>query len=526
MSQKRSRIVGIDLGTSYSCVATVVDGRAAVIPDRQGRLVHPSIVYFPPQGEPVVGDDARPFLATDPTNTVYSFKRLIGREFNSGPVRIARNACPYEIAAGPNGFAVVRTRSGEYSVPELSGFVLRHLKRIAEDYLQAPVEQAVITVPANFNDPARQSTRIAGRIAGLEVLRIVNEPTAAALAFGFGMRLHETLIIYDFGGGTFDVTVLEVDDPIFRVLATAGDPFLGGDDFDMAIANAVAADFKKDSGVDLRRQASEWPRLVLAAEQAKRELSKTERSTIHVPGATTGRDLRREITRDELNVWCADLVQRSFEICDAALADARMSSAMVEGVVMVGGSTHVPLVRASAEQYFGRHIRGGVDPELAVALGAAIHAAALTGEIASAKDAAPEPLLLDVVPASIGIAAAGGFVERILSRGTPVPIEQKRAFATSRDGQTDVKILVYQGEGKRIEDCVRLGELVVKGLRAAPRGQIEIEVTFEVDTEGILNVTARDLDSGRVHSQRVRISGELTDEQVDRLFERHSKPPP
>ncbi|MEK6607080.1 MAG: Hsp70 family protein [Myxococcota bacterium] len=514
-------IVGIDLGTSYSTVAVVVGGKPLVILDDKGRGVQPSVVSFPDGGGVLVGYPARARLVTDSPHTVYSVKRLIGRRFTDPETQAFQQGVPYHLVEGPGGGAAVEARGKIYSAPEISAYVLRHMKHLAERHLGAPVEKAVVTVPANFNDAQREATRIAGRIAGLDVVRIVNEPTAAALSYGFGKDLDRTLAVYDFGGGTFDLTLLEAKGAIFRVVTTNGDMLLGGDDFDQALAKHVHDAFWRQSKIELRRDAVEWARLVLAAETCKRELSSASEADVRIPRvAHTPKgvlDLDVHVTRDQFNALVLDLVQRTFEVCTAALESAGLGVANIDDLVLVGGTTHVPLVRAAAEQYFRRKPRPDVDPETAVAVGAAIHAAALGGDDQASRlgPGAPSTLLLDVLPRTIGLAAAGGFTERVIERSTAIPVEQTSVFATSRDGQQEVRIIVVQGESKHTRENTLLGELIIDGLRPAPRGEVEIEVTFEVDQSGILNITARDRDSGRELQKKIRISGELRDEAID-----------
>jgi molecular chaperone DnaK len=386
------------------------------------------------------------------------------------------------------------------------------------------VDKAVITVPANFNDAQRESTRIAGRIAGLDVIRIINEPTAASLAYGYGRGMNKYVAVYDFGGGTFDFTLLELRDRVYRVISTAGDMFLGGDDFDEALASAVANSFWKQTGIELRNDVVEWQRLLFACENVKRELSTTNSVDLRVPKvAHTSRgnlDITAAVSRDLFNSLCIDLVRRSFAVCDRALDDAKLRAEDIDDVILVGGTTYVPLVRASVEQYFGKAPQINVAPETAVALGAGIQAWALMAQ-PSPQPHPNQTVLLDVLPHSIGIVVAGGHVDRVLERNMAIPVEQSRVFSTSRDGQHEVRIRIVQGESRRADENTPLGEVVVSDLRAAPRGEVEVLVTFEVDTNGILNVTALDKDSGRICKKSVKVSGELDDQQIERLSTRH-----
>ncbi|MCC6748740.1 MAG: Hsp70 family protein [Deltaproteobacteria bacterium] len=512
--------IGIDLGTSYSSVAVVRDGRPEVLADDFGNLVQPSVVAFLAEGGILVGQAARAQLAVDPYNTVYSAKRLIGRRMDDPDTRAAVSSFPYRVVEGPNSHPVIEIRGERLSIPETSAYILRMMKKIAEARLGVPVDKAVITVPANFNDAQRESTRIAGRIAGLDVIRIINEPTAASLAYGYGRGLNKLLAVYDFGGGTFDFTLLELRDRVFRVISTAGDTFLGGDDFDEAVATAVANSFWKQTGIELRRDVVEWTRLILACEGAKRTLSqKTNADLLVQRVAHTAKgvlDLSATLTRDLFNSLCFDLVRRSFAVCERALHDARVRPEDINDVIMVGGTTFIPLVRASVEQFFGQRPRADVSPETAVALGAAIQAHSLMAA-PTPEPASTQTILLDVLPHSIGIVTAGGLSEKVLERNMAIPVEQSRVFSTSRDHQTELKIRIVQGESRRADENTALGELVVGDLRPAARGEVEVLVTFEVDTNGILNVTARDRDSGRLYKKSVTVSGELSDTAIGQI---------
>ncbi len=505
--------IGIDLGTSYSSVAVVRDGRPEVLADDQGRLTQPSVVSFPTDGGIDVGYGARERLGVDPFNTVYSVKRLIGRRMDDPEARAVVSSFPFTVAEGPNNHPVIEIRGERLSIPEASAYVLRLMKKIAEARLGI-VDKAVITVPANFNDAQRESTRIAGRIAGLEVIRMINEPTAAALAYGFGKLQNKLVAVYDFGGGTFDFTLLELRERVFRVISTAGDMFLGGDDFDEALATAVVNSFWKQTGIELRRDVVEWQRVLLACEAVKRQLSEAPAAELNVRKvAHTAKgelDLSATVSRDLFSSLCFDMVRRSFAVVERALADAKVRAEDVDEVLMVGGTTYIPLVRASVTQFFSRTPCTSIDPETAVAAGAAIQAASLMAA-PSPHPAKTRTVLLDVLPHSIGIVTAGGLCEKVLERNMAIPVEQSRIFATSRDGQTEVKIRVVQGEARDAASNTALGTLVVGNLRPASRGEVEVLVAFEVDTNGILNVTARDRDSGRIYQKSVKVSGELDD---------------
>ena len=512
--------IGIDLGTTYSSVAVVRDGVPVVLPDSNGEICTPSVVAFPEDSGILVGQKARERLISDPHNTIYSAKRLIGRRMDDPDTRLAVAGFPYQVVDGPNGHPVVEIRNERISIPELSAYILRSMKKIAEANLKVPVDKAVITVPANFNDAQRESTRIAGRIAGLDVIRILNEPTAASLAHARGRDLNKLVAMYDFGGGSFDFTVLELRNNIFRVISTAGDIFLGGDDFDEALAAAVANSFWKQTSIEVRNDVVEWQRLLFEAEKVKRVLSGKPQALLslaRVAHTSKGSlDLSAKITRELFNSLCIDLVRRSFTVCDRALADAKLRAGDIKEVILCGGTTHIPLVRASVEQYFGQRPRTDVDPDTAVAMGAAIQAAALIAQ-PSPDPHSDHALLLDVLPHSISIVTAGGFAEKVLERNMSIPVEQSRIFSTSRDGQTEVKIRIVQGESDRAEENTALGELVVSGLRPAPKGEVKVLVAFEVDTNGILNVTAKDRDSGRICKRSVKVSGELDDDTISKI---------
>jgi molecular chaperone DnaK len=483
------------------------------------------VVAFPSDGGVVVGYPARAQLGADPYNTVYSAKRLIGRRMDEPEARAAVASYPFKVVEGPNNHPVIEIRGERLSIPEAAAYVLRLMKKIAEAHV-GPVDKAVITVPANFNDAQRESTRIAGRIAGLDVIRIINEPTAAALAYGYRQQLNKLVAVYDFGGGTFDFTLLELRNSVFRVISTAGDMFLGGDDFDEALATAVGNSFWKQTGIELRRNIVEWQRVLLACEAVKRRLSDEAAAELNVRRvAHTAQgvlDLSATVSRELFNSLSFDLVRRSFGVVERALADAKVRAEDVDDVLIVGGTTFIQLVRASVTQFFGKHPCMAIDPETSVALGAAIQAAALMEE-PTPEPATAQAILLDVLPHSIGIVTAGGLCEKVLERNMAIPVEQSRIFSTSRDAQTEIKIRIVQGESRNAAENTALGTLVVGNLRAAPRGEVEVLVTFEVDTNGILNVTARDRDSGRIYTQSVKVSGELDDAAIAGLTLKSSR---
>src|SRR5262245_26213619 len=503
--------IGIDLGTSYSCVAVARAGKVEVIPDEKGQTVQPSVVHFPERGAPVTGWPARDRLPFEPATTVYSAKRLIGRRYDDAEVRASQFTLPYRVVRGPNDSSVIEMRGDHLSIPQVQAEIVRHLRQIAERHLKARVTEAVITVPANFNHAQRAATQLAGKMAGLQVLRILNEPTAAALSYGMGRGYDKTLAIYDFGGGTFDFTLLDLQDRVFRTLSTSGDMLLGGDDLDLQMAEEVARQFERKHKFDLRRDVVEWHRLLFACENAKRQLSEAEEVTVLVHEvahrAEGPIDVAHALTRWQVNWLWKDLIGRSLAVLDRAFADARRAPEQVHEILLVGGTTLAPMTRAVVEQYFRRKPRYDVDPMTAVAVGAAIQAHVLTAPPSPDLRALPA-LLLDVVPLTIGIAAAGGTMESIIRRNTPVPVQQSRRFSTSRDGQTEMRIQVYQGESPRFAENTLLGELKVAGLRPAPRGRVDVEVTFEVDTDGILHFGARDLDSGKVVRTRVKVGSD------------------
>jgi molecular chaperone DnaK len=517
--------IGIDLGTTNSAVAAVISGAPRVLLDARRRSTMPSVVSFPEAGGTLIGHEARARLVDAPQDTIYSAKRLIGRAFTDPAVRAARHSLPYEIVPDTNGQVAVQTRAGHtYSVTEISAMILHAVASRARAEFGTGQLSAVITVPANFNDSQREYTRVAGRIAGLEVLRIVNEPTAAALAFGFDGAKDGLVAVYDFGGGTFDISLVEIKGGVYRVLSTAGDAFLGGDDLDVALAGQLADKFRKTVRIDLRRSQAEWQRLLFATERAKCELADKEETEVVIREAGFAEkgavDLRMKVTRTDLASVAYAFVERSIELMHRCIQAARVSSNEITDVILVGGTTRVPLVGAAVSEFFGRAARRDIDPMHAVALGAALHAALLTGApikttqpatpaYQSAEEAptAPNVLLVDVLPHSIGIAVAGGGVEWILKANAVVPTEERRRFTTWRDDQQEMRFVLLQGDSPHAAENTRLGEFVVPGLRAAKAGAIEIEVFFEVDVNGILCVTAMDLDSKRETSRRLKISG-------------------
>ena len=506
-------VIGIDLGTSYSCVAIVEEGEPTVIPNEWGERTQASVVSFLDDGRIQVGNDAKRRLLTHPRRTIYSAKRLIGRFVFSPEVKKAKAVVPYTITEGPNHSVRIQVMNEDLSLPQVSALVLKEMKEIAEAYLGQDIAKAVITVPAYFNDNQRQATHDAGRIAGLEVLRIINEPTAAALAYGFGKHLNERVAIYDLGGGTFDISVLEIGDDTFEVLATAGDTYLGGDDIDMRLMDYFADLFMQQTNVNLRNDVNALQRLREVAEETKKAFSVKKKVKVHVPEAYTDEngqvyDFQTVIDSDTFVQLTMDLVQRSFKVCDEALQSAGMTVGDLDGVILVGGPTRLPLIRDSVRHYFGREATVGIDPDEVVALGAAIQAEAL-------MDADSSAFLLDVTPLTLRLGTVGGYSEQVIAKNTPVPIDRTRTFTTSRDNQERVRIRIFQGESNRQEENELLGEFEFSGFRVALRGEVQIEVTFEIDSNGILNVSALDPETGQSAATEVSLSSGLSEGEIE-----------
>jgi len=510
--------VGIDLGTSNSCVAVMREGSAQVLTNAQGESTTASVVAIREDRGIVVGNAAKANIIHDPKHTVCSAKRLIGRIYASQEVKKAKAISGYEIVQAENGGLRIRVRDETFSIPEISAMILRELKSVAEMRTGEPVTKAVITVPANFNDNQRQATKDAGRIAGLEVLRILNEPTAAALAYGFGRGLSQRVAVYDLGGGTFDISVLEIGEDVFEVLSTCGDTFLGGDDFDDRLIDLLAEEFMAQHGTNLRHDPFALEKLKESAERAKKALSVADEVEIRIPeivpsGANgPGISIERRISVRELATLVQDLIQRTFKVCDEALGQAGVIARDLDGVILVGGPTRLPFVRSAVRDYFGQEPKAGVDPDQVVALGAAIHAATLVDTNQSAY-------LLDVTPLSLRIGVVGGFAESVIGRNTPVPIEQTRRFTTTQDDQEKVRIRVYQGESREASENELLGEFEFGGFRKAPRGQVWIDVTFEINADGIVNVTARDRETGTQASTRITLSAGLSEREIESILE-------
>jgi molecular chaperone DnaK len=481
------------------------------------------VVSFLDDGSVLVGNAAKKNIITNAENTVYSAKRLIGRFFFSDEVKKAQSVMPYKIVEGPNNSVRIHVKGRTFSLPEISALVLKEMKAVAESYLGQPVTKAVVTVPAYFNDNQRQATKDAGRIAGLEILRILNEPTAAALACGFGKDMNQRVVVYDLGGGTFDVSILEIGKDVFEVLSTAGDTYLGGDDFDDRIMNWLADDFLARHKLDLRQNKFCLQMLKEAAEKAKIDVGGAGVATVHCAGIcqdVNGNviDLTQTLTQDAFNRMVMDLVQRTFKVCDEALQSARMTAADVDAVILVGGPTRLPIIANSVRHYFSKEVMAGVDPDQVVSLGAALQAHALVGQ-------RTETFLVDVTPLSLRIGTVGGFTEKIIEKNTPIPIEKSKTFTTSRDGQDKVKIRVYQGESNRAEECELLGEFEFAGFRIGYRGDVKIDVTFEIDSNGIVNVSATDQETGQRTSTTISLSSGLSENDIQKSMQENANTP-
>jgi molecular chaperone DnaK len=510
-----SKIIGIDLGTTNSVVAVMEQGEPVVIPSSEGARLIPSVVAVNPKtGERLVGQVARRQGVTNPDNTIFSVKRLMGRKFSDPEVQKAIKVLPYKIVERPNGDAAVVMGGKDYSPPEISAMILQKIKHDAEQYLGEPVTQAVITVPAYFNDSQRQATKDAGRIAGLEVLRIINEPTASALAYGLDKNVEKRIAVYDLGGGTFDVSILDVGEGVFEVKSTNGDTFLGGDDFDQRVINWVADEFKKDQGIDLRQDRMALQRLKEAAEKAKIELSTVMQTEINLPFITADasgpKHLQMNLSRSKLEQLTADLVERTMGPCRQAMEDANLKASDIAEAVLVGGQTRMPAVQESVRKFFGREPHKGVNPDEVVAIGAAIQAGVLGGEV---KDV----LLLDVTPLTLGIETLGGVATPIIERNTTIPTRKSQVFSTAANNQTSVEIKVVQGERPMAADNKLLGNFILDGIPPAPRGMPQIEVTFDLDADGILHVNAKDKATSREQSIRITASSGLSKDEVDRM---------
>ena len=509
-----AKVIGIDLGTTNSCVA-VMDGKEAkVIENSEGARTTPSIVAFSGEGERLVGQPAKRQAVTNPEGTVFAVKRLIGRRYDDPTVEKDKKLVPYKIVKGPNGDAWVEVSGEKYSPSQISAMTLQKMKETAESYLGETITQAVITVPAYFNDAQRQATKDAGKIAGLEVLRIINEPTAAALAYGLDKREGKTIAVYDLGGGTFDISILEIGDGVFEVKSTNGDTFLGGEDFDMRLVEYLADEFKKDQGIDLKNDKLALQRLKEAAEKAKIELSSSSQTEINLPYITADasgpKHLAIKLTRAKFESLVDDFVQRTIAPCKAALKDAGLSAGEIDEVVLVGGMTRMPKIQQVVKEFFGKEPHKGVNPDEVVAMGAAIQGGVLQGDV---KDV----LLLDVTPLSLGIETLGGVFTRLIERNTTIPTKKGQVFSTAEDNQNAVTIRVFQGEREMAADNKLLGQFDLVGIPPAPRGVPQIEVAFDIDANGIVNVSAKDKGTGKEHQIRIQASGGLSDADIEKM---------
>jgi molecular chaperone DnaK len=511
-----AKVIGIDLGTTNSCVAVMEGGKPKVIENAEGARTTPSVVAFAKDGERLIGQPAKRQAVTNPDNTIFAVKRLIGRRFDDPVTKKDTELVPYKIVRGANGDAWVQAGGKDYSPSQISAFTLQKMKETAEAYLGETVTQAVITVPAYFNDAQRQATKDAGQIAGLEVLRIINEPTAAALAYGLEKQDGKTIAVYDLGGGTFDVSVLEIGDGVFEVKSTNGDTFLGGEDFDAKIVDWLADEFKKQEGIDLRNDRLALQRLKEAAERAKIELSSAQTTEVNLPFITADQNgpkhLVKSLSRSDLEKLVEDLIKRTLDPCKKALADAGVAAKDISEVVLVGGMTRMPRVRQVVQDFFGKEPHTGVNPDEVVAMGAAIQAGVLQGDV---KDV----LLLDVTPLSLGIETLGGVFTRMIDRNTTIPTKKSQTYSTAEDNQNAVTIRVFQGEREMAADNKMLGQFDLVGIPPAPRGVPQIEVTFDIDANGIVNVSAKDRGTGKEQQIRIQASGGLNDADIEKMVQ-------
>ena len=514
-----SKILGIDLGTTNCCVAVVEGTSARVLSNREGSRTTPSIVGFTEDGERLVGQIAKRQAITNPMNTVFAVKRLVGRKYDSEETQQAREVLPYEIVRAPNGDVKIRARGREYSPAEISAFILQEIKEFCEEAVGEEITEAIITVPAYFDDAQRQATRDAGRIAGLEVMRIINEPTAASLAYGLEHKGSEVVAVYDLGGGTFDISILELGDGIYEVKSTAGDTYLGGEDFDKKIMDWLLDDFKKSTGIDLKQDRMALQRLKEAAEKAKCELSTATETTITLPfisaDATGPKHINRTLTRDKFESLVADLIERTTAPCLDALQAANLKPSDVDQVILVGGQTRTPKVQRTVAEFFGREPNRDINPDEVVAIGAAIQGGVLRGEI---KDV----VLLDVTPLSLGIETHGGVFEKLIERNSTIPTKNTKVFTTVADNQSVVEIHVLQGEREVARENKSLGRFELVGIPSAPRGVPQIKVTFAIDSNGIVNVSASDLATGKVQGIQINPAGGLSQSEIDKIIKEAS----
>ena len=508
------KVIGIDLGTTNSCVAIMSGGDATVIPNAEGSRTTPSVVAITEKGERLVGQIAKRQAITNPENTIFSVKRLMGRKFSSRQVQDALKRLPYKVTQAGNGDAHVEIRGKQYSPAEVSAMILQKMRQTAEDYLGEKVTEAVITVPAYFDDSQRQATKDAGQIAGLNVLRIINEPTAASLAYGLDKKKDERIAVYDLGGGTFDISILEIGEGVFEVKSTNGDTFLGGDDFDQRVMDWLVDEFKKDQGIDLRKDRMALQRLKEAAERAKIELSSSQETEINLPFITADQNgpkhLVTKLTRAKLEQLVDDLIQRTIEPCKKALSDAGVTAKDINEVVLVGGMTRMPKVLQVVKDFFGKEPHKGVNPDEVVAIGAAIQGGVLKGEV---KDV----LLLDVTPLTLGIETLGGIFTRLIERNTTIPTKKSQIFSTAADNQTAVTIRVFQGEREMANDNKLLGQFDLVGIPPAPRGMPQVEVTFDIDANGIVHVSAKDLGTQKEQSIKITASSGLSKDEIEKM---------